>query len=196
MRFIIKPIYCLCPKFNRSSQLRYRKYFFAFFTSMFIFFPVLAFAVQSEQKMACGLKTKMTPIQFSSYVRSLVVQATKEETGDISIIDASLASAQSMLETGWGSSYAAIKRNNLFGLTNPGGRTMKFHSCFEGAKIYVKSLVSHPAYEQYRQSVRVRDPVAVRLRYLSLSYSENPDYPRYVQYILAKIKRESPILAS
>ncbi len=67
----------------------------------------------------------------------------------IDIIPPSLALAQTCLETGWGSSFAARVKNSLFGMTIS-GNVKKYNSLAECTWEYMRNLNYNPAYKKFR----------------------------------------------
>lgn len=125
----------------------------------------------------------------------------------VDVVPPSLAIAQAIVESGWGTSLAARRGNSLFGQMSYGkgargiaimqgrvrARIAGFDSLLAATRAYVQNLNSHPAYAAFRQSrARLR---AGRQRISGhvlagslLRYSELGI--RYVRYIQGAIRIE------
>lgn len=125
----------------------------------------------------------------------------------VDIVPPSLAIAQAIVESGWGTSLAARRGNSLFGQMSYGkgargiaimqgrvrARIAGFDSLLAATRAYVQNLNSHPAYAAFRQSrARLRTGrqrisghvlAGSLLRYSELGI-------RYVRYIQGAIRIE------
>jgi Bax protein len=121
----------------------------------------------------------------------------------VDIVPPSMAIAQSGVETGWGTSFAARMGNALFGQIQVSGRhavavpwqpgpamPQPFPSIGEAANAYVMNLNTHFAYAQFRREradMRARDewPDGYRLIGTLLRYSElGHEYVRFVRQVM------------
>lgn len=114
-----------------------------------------------------------------------VIKEKKQELGGIaSLIPTSLALGQAILETGYGRSFAAKKRNNHFGLSRK-GKLIKFVSVSESVHFYLETLQDHNAYRVFRKFLMkgVTDSYKL-LRFLAPMYAEDTGYHRKVSEII------------
>ena len=121
----------------------------------------------------------------------------------VDIVPPSMAIAQSGIESGWGSSFAARMGNALFGQIQVTGRhavavpwqpgpamPQPFSSVGEAANAYVMNLNTHLAYAAFRQeraAMREREewPDGYRLIGTLLRYSElGQEYVRFVRQVM------------
>lgn len=121
----------------------------------------------------------------------------------VDIVPPSMAIAQSGVETGWGTSFAARMGNSLFGQIQVSGRhavavpwqpgpamPQPFGSIGEAAYAYVMNLNTHFAYQSFRNeraAMRARDewPDGYRLIGTLLRYSElGQEYVRFVRQVM------------
>jgi Bax protein len=121
----------------------------------------------------------------------------------VDIVPPSMAIAQSGVETGWGTSFAARMGNALFGQIQVNGRhavavpwqpgpamPQPFPSIGEAAYAYVMNLNTHFAYKHFRSeraAMRGRDewPDGYRLIGTLLRYSElGQEYVRFVRQVM------------
>jgi Bax protein len=121
----------------------------------------------------------------------------------VDIVPPSMAIAQSGVESGWGTSFAARMGNALFGQIQSTGRhavavpwqpgpamPQPFLSIGESAYAYVMNLNTHFAYTSFRQeraAMRARDewPDGYRLIGTLLRYSElGQEYVRFVRLVM------------
>ncbi|WP_342234764.1 glucosaminidase domain-containing protein [Inquilinus sp. OTU3971] len=69
----------------------------------------------------------------------------------VDVIPVSLALAQAAVESGWGTSYSAQRRNALFGQTTGlAVRYAAFDRLIDGVASYARNLNTHPAYAGFR----------------------------------------------
>ncbi|HEY9347305.1 MAG TPA: glucosaminidase domain-containing protein [Inquilinus sp.] len=69
----------------------------------------------------------------------------------VDVIPVSLALAQAAVESGWGTSYSAQRRNALFGQTAASAaRYAAFDRLIDGVASYARNLNTHPAYAGFR----------------------------------------------
>ncbi|WP_052121238.1 glucosaminidase domain-containing protein [Inquilinus limosus] len=69
----------------------------------------------------------------------------------VDVIPVSLALAQAAVESGWGTSYSAQRRNALFGQTAGSAvRYAAFDRLIDGVASYARNLNTHPAYSGFR----------------------------------------------
>lgn len=73
----------------------------------------------------------------------------------VDVVPISLALAQGILESGWGTSKLAQNSNSLFGHTLPNNKVKKtdykvFDNLVHTVEAYVKNLNTHPAYKPFR----------------------------------------------
>ena len=121
----------------------------------------------------------------------------------VDIVPPSMAIAQSGIESGWGTSYAARMGNALFGQIQPNGRhavvvpwqpgpamPQPFSNIGDSAYAYVMNLNTHAAYAAFRKERRaMRDreewPDGYRLIGQLLRYSElGEEYIRFVRQVM------------
>ena len=69
----------------------------------------------------------------------------------VDIIPASLALGQAVVESGWGVSYAAIKKNSPFGITVRNS-VLKYDGLVDSVHKYMRNLNYNNAYEKMRQT--------------------------------------------
>ncbi|MDD5377246.1 MAG: glucosaminidase domain-containing protein [Candidatus Gracilibacteria bacterium] len=90
----------------------------------------------------------------AGFIRRLLpqIEQAREEIGHLisTNIPNSLLVAQAALESGWGTSFGAKNRQNLFGLTKTNGQYMRFSSSLDGLKKYMLTLDQHRAYRILR----------------------------------------------
>jgi Bax protein len=69
----------------------------------------------------------------------------------VDVVPPSLALAQAAVESGWGTSYSAQRRNALFGQTAGSAvRYAAFDRLIDGVSSYARNLNTHPAYAGFR----------------------------------------------
>lgn len=69
----------------------------------------------------------------------------------VDVVPPSLALAQAAVESGWGTSYSAQRRNALFGQTAGSAvRYAAFDRLIDGVASYARNLNTHPAYAGFR----------------------------------------------
>ncbi|MGK9165892.1 glucosaminidase domain-containing protein [Inquilinus limosus] len=69
----------------------------------------------------------------------------------VDVVPPSLALAQAAVESGWGTSYSARRRNALFGQTAGSAvRYAAFDRLIDGVAAYARNLNTHPAYAGFR----------------------------------------------
>ncbi len=73
----------------------------------------------------------------------------KELLSRVDEVPVSMALAQAAIETGWGTSYAVRKKNNLFGVTPPSG-VARYKHLEESTHAYLRNLNTHRAYKDMR----------------------------------------------
>lgn len=120
-----------------------------------------------------------------------IVQEKKQKIGGFaSLIPTSLAVAQSALETGYGKSYSARKRNNHFGLS-PGGKLASFSSPRESVRYYLETLSFHNAYESFRRLIeKGEDNPFELIKPLAKVYAEDKSYAQQVKYVIKSCNLE------
>lgn len=93
----------------------------------------------------------------AGFIRWLLpqIEQAREEIGHLmsTSIPNSLIVAQAALESGWGTSFGAKNRQNLFGLMRSNGQGMTFSSSLDGLKKYMLTLDQHPAYRTLRSQL-------------------------------------------
>ncbi len=139
-------------------------------------------SVSPETLVPDGIKEEK-----ADFIRWLLpqIEQAREEIGHlISIsIPNSLIVAQAALESGWGTSFGAKNRKNLFGLMRGNGQGMVFSSPLEGLKKYMLVLDQHPAYRTLRAKLeRTTNPLELT-KHLG-SYSESPSYSNELNKII------------
>ena len=121
----------------------------------------------------------------------------------VDIVPPSMAIAQSGVESGWGTSFAARSGNALFGQIQSVGRhavavpwqpgpamPQPFHTIGDAAFAYVMNLNTHPAYAAFRTergAMRERNewPDGYRLIGQLLRYSElGQEYVRFIRQVM------------
>lgn len=94
----------------------------------------------------------------------------------------SLIVAQAGLESGWGSSYSAKNRRNLFGLTDGRGSLRTFDTVEDSIRTYVRTLSRHPAYADFRDKL---GKVSVfELTNELEAYADNPEYSQRLKQVI------------
>ena len=119
-------------------------------------------------------------------VQGEIIEEKKEVIGGISsMIPTSLALAQSILETGYGKSYAARSKHNHFGLSKR-GKLKKFESAHESVTYYLETLRNHFAYEKFRDLLikGVKSPF-VLISQIAPAYAEDKKYSRRIQSLIS-----------
>ncbi len=116
----------------------------------------------------------------------------------IDVVPPSLAIAQSIVETGWGTSAPARRSNALFGMIGGDGtdtaKLAGFESLYESVAAYVHNLNTYPAYADFRRQrsalrVEGKSPEGYSLALSLQRYSElGIEYTRHIQSV---IERES-----
>ena len=101
----------------------------------------------------------------------------------VDVIPPSLALAQGILESGWGTSPAAIHKNSTFGHMRTKKDVASFETLHHNVKAYVHNLNRHSAYASFR---RERSALRSRNETLWTSLSRRP------QKILCKRRRLYP----
>lgn len=104
---------------------------------------------------------KLVPIgideEKAGFIRWLMpqIEQAREEIGHLltTSVPNSLMIAQAALESGWGTSFGAKNRQNLFGLTKINGQYMRFPSSLDGLKRYMLTLDQHRAYRNLRMQL-------------------------------------------
>lgn len=122
---------------------------------------------------------------FSSLVSSIL--EAKAGNPKWARVPTSLAVAQSILESGWGTSKAAVRRNNLFGIMsfkNGVPTPARFRDAEDSVVAYFEALFGHPAHADFRNAVNsgVSDPK--KLAATLTEYSETPGYSALVVSVI------------
>ena len=113
------------------------------------------------------------------------IQKAKDEIGEVAqAIPDSLIVAQAALESGWGESFSAKKRNNLFGLTERNGGLMYFQDTFDSIVKYLLTLSNHQAHQTFRDKLGLVPPM--ELPRSLVNYAENPAYASQVRSIMKR----------
>ena len=114
----------------------------------------------------------------------------------VDTVPASLALAQSIVETGWGASAPARRSNALFGMIGGDGtdtaRLAGFDSLYASVAAYVHNLNTYGAYGDFRrqraaQRVEGRAPDGHALANTLQRYSElGAEYTRHIQGVIER----------
>lgn len=114
----------------------------------------------------------------------------------IDVVPPSLALAQSIVETGWGSSASARRSNALFGMIGGDGtdtaKLAAFETLYSSVAAYVHNLNTFAAYGDFRRQraalrVEGRAPLGHALATTLLRYSElGIEYTRHIQAVIEK----------
>ena len=126
----------------------------------------------------------------------------KELLRRMDVIPVEMALAQSLLESGWGQSYAARVGNGLFGQIQSRGthsvtvpwtpgpdRPQPFSSHRESVTAYFMNLNTHPAYAGFRVAREsTKDPIQL-MNYMDRYSVRGRDYIRQVQGIIVSIQK-------
>ena len=114
----------------------------------------------------------------------------------VDVVPPSLALAQSIVETGWGSSAPARRSNALFGMIGGDGtdtaKLAAFETLYASVAAYVHNLNSFPAYTDFRRQraalrVEGKPPDGRALATTLLRYSElGIEYTRHIQAVIEK----------
>lgn len=75
-----------------------------------------------------------------------------ELTRRVDIIPPSMALAQAAVETGWGHSYAALKKNSLFGMMKTFDKVRFYDTLHESTASYIRNLNTNEAYRKMRET--------------------------------------------
>lgn len=117
---------------------------------------------------------------------SEIVEDKKQEIGESAQnFPTSLAVAQAILETGYGTSYSAKKRNNHFGIINSKQKLAVFQSIEHGVEIYLTTLLEKHYYTSFQRKLEKgeSDPIAL-LKVLAPVYAEDKRYTQKVSTII------------
>lgn len=178
--------------------------------------------VEREQLVQLRDKFDENPENLTSFDRAWIMQLAeryempidqidKDQLAQllrrVDIVPPSMAIAQSGIESGWGTSFAARTGNALFGQIQsagqhavsvswkPGaGMPQPFANVGEAAEAYVANLNTHPAYTAFRnERAAMRDrgetPDGYRLIGQLLRYSERGlDYVQFVRQVMREDK--------
>lgn len=114
-----------------------------------------------------------------------IIEEKKAKLGGISsMIPTSLALAQSILETGYGTSYSAKKRHNHFGLSHK-GKIKFFDSPRESVKSYFETLSFHAAYGNFRKLLlKGESNPSVLISSLAPMYAEDEKYVHRIKSVI------------
>ena len=179
-------------------------------------------SVEREQLLRLQEKFSDNPDNLTSFDRNWIVQLAdryemqidqidKDQLAQlvrrVDIVPPSMAIAQSGIESGWGTSFAARNGNALFGQIQsagqhavavswkPGaGMPQPFASVGEAAEAYVANLNTHPAYAAFRhERAAMRDRGesldGYKLIGQLLRYSERGlDYVQFVRQVMREDK--------
>jgi Bax protein len=114
----------------------------------------------------------------------------------VDVVPPSLALAQSIVETGWGSSAPARRSNALFGMIGGDGtdtaKLAGFETLYASVAAYVHNLNTYPAYGDFRRqraALRVEGKPAdgLALAMTLQRYSElGIEYTRHIQAVIAR----------
>lgn len=92
--------------------------------------------------------------------------------------------AQAILETGCGSSVAAKKKNNHFGLMSK-GKTLHFNSTYDSVKYYLNNLANNRAYKKLRVELEKNGSDNNKILYLlSSTYAEDSEYSKKILRVI------------
>lgn len=69
----------------------------------------------------------------------------------VDVVPPSLALAQGILESGWGTSHAAVEKNSTFGHMKTKTKVQKFESLLHNVAAYIQNLNRHSAYGEFRR---------------------------------------------
>jgi Bax protein len=69
----------------------------------------------------------------------------------VDVVPPSLALAQGILESGWGTSHAAVQKNSTFGHMKTKTKVEKFESLLHNVVAYIQNLNRHAAYKEFRK---------------------------------------------
>jgi Bax protein len=114
----------------------------------------------------------------------------------IDVVPPSLALAQSIVETGWGTSAPARRSNALFGMIGGDGsdtaKLAAFENLYASVAAYVHNLNTFPPYNDFRKQraglrVEGKSPEGRALAMTLLRYSElGLEYTRHIQAVIEK----------
>lgn len=90
--------------------------------------------------------------------------------------------AQAALESGWGRSWSAKNRFNLFGLTAGKEKAITFTSYEDSIRFYLKTISNHRAYAKLRNNLATKPPLEL-INHLG-SYSESSEYAVLLKSII------------
>lgn len=111
------------------------------------------------------------------------IEQVKREMGDSIVpVHNSIMIAQAALESGWGRSWSAKNKFNLFGLTAGKEKTVRFTSYEDSIRYYLKTISNHRAYAKLRNNLASKSPL--ELINLLGSYSESSDYAVLLKSII------------
>ncbi len=115
------------------------------------------------------------------------IEEQKAQLGGIaSLIPTSLALGQAILESSYGTSFSAKKRNNHFGLSSK-GKLIEFVSVNESIIFYLETLQEHRAYRVFRNIIMngVDDSYKL-ITVIAKSYADDIRYDKKVSAIIKK----------
>jgi len=174
--------------------------------------------VLAEREQLVFLRDKMqSPIGLTTFERAWLEQLADRYDGSsdkldellkrVDVVPPSMAIAQSGVESGWGTSFAARTGNALFGQIQAGGRhavtvswkpgagmPQPFANIGEAADAYVSNLNTHTAYSAFRieraaMRARGETPDGYRLIGQLLRYSElGQQYVGFVRQVMREDK--------
>jgi len=139
---------------------------------------------------------------LSDMMRHYNANTEAELTRRMDIIPVDMALAQSLLESGWGTSYAARIGNALFGQIQSRGthsvtvpwtpgpdRPQPFASYRESVTAYFMNLNTHPAYARFRIARETtKDPILL-MNYMERYSIRGIAYIRQIQGIIVSFKK-------
>lgn len=123
----------------------------------------------------------------AGFIRWLLpqIEQAREEIGHLlsTNVPNSLVLAMAALESGWGTSFGAKNRQNLFGLTKANGQYMRFSSSIDGLKKYMITLDQHRAYRPLRVQLG-RTTNSLELTKYLVNYCNCSGYPDKLNKII------------
>lgn len=107
-----------------------------------------------------------------------VVQKEKEKLSEYTItqIPTSVVVAQNILESECGSSKAAKRKLNYYGLTAKSGKLMRFKSLEHSTQYYLRNISTHKAYKDVRRKIENGASYRNIVKSLSRRYAEDREY--------------------
>jgi uncharacterized FlgJ-related protein len=148
----------------------------------------LLLSVEGKKKKSIKL-TEFESSQFKKICKFYQTENFRELSLRVMPIPTSLAVAQAILESRFGSDKTIQKLNAYFGLAVSSVRLLKFDSLFNSAIAYMKTLNVHPQYKEFRNQRAIMMAKTTKVDGLKLAsfvdnYGTNKNYRKLIQSII------------